>query len=74
LRFEIGRKLEGIEVSRPGFLRRGVTEVLLKHVGKTPSEKERFARVEMRSEKTELQDLRREVGMKSIIEDFAGNE
>ena len=42
-------------------------------VGKTPSEKDKLARLDMRTEKTQEQDLS-EVGMKWRGEDFAGIE
>ena len=47
------------------FLISGETIAILSIGGKMPSEKERLARVEMSSEKTEEQDLRSEVGIKS---------
>ena len=47
------------------FLINGQTSANLKIAGKIPSEKERLARVEMSSEKTEEQDLRSEVCIKS---------
>ena len=43
-------------------------------MGKTSCEKDKLARLEMRSEKTPEQDLRSEVGMKSRGEDLAGIE
>ena len=41
-------------------------------VGKVPCEKDKFARLDIRTEKTPEQDLRSEVGMKSSGEDLAG--
>jgi len=43
-RFDMGLQLEGRDLSSEGFLRRGVTEAVLKRVGNIPSEKERLAR------------------------------
>jgi hypothetical protein len=65
LRFDIGRKLDGTDESRFGFLRRGVTDAILKIEGKTPWLKERFASVAMISEKTELHDFSNDVAIKS---------
>ena len=50
----------------------GVTLAHLKEEGKRPSLNERFASVDIRSEKTPEQDLRSEVGIKSMDEDFGG--
>ena len=47
------------------FLISGETRAILNLDGKMPLEKERLARVEMSSEKTEEQDLISEVGIKS---------
>jgi hypothetical protein len=63
LRFEIGLKLAGVSSSRPGFLSNGVTEAALNMDGKTPSEKDRLASVQMSSEKTTGHDLMSEVGI-----------
>ena len=49
----------------PCFLISSETSAILNLVGKMPSEKERLARVEMSSEKTEEQDLISEVGINS---------
>ena len=49
----------------PCFLISGETSASLNLDGKVPSEKERLARVEIRSEKTEEQDFISEVGIKS---------
>ena len=54
---EIGRKLAGVSGSRPGFLRSGEMIADLNDAGKVPWLKERFARVEISSEKTELHDF-----------------
>ena len=43
-------------------------------VGKVPCEKDMFARLDIRTEKTPEQDLRSEVGMKSSGEDLTGIE
>ena len=71
-RFEIGRKLAGSEEGSPGFFENRCNLSHFEHSGKTPCEKDRLARLDMSSEKTPEQDLRREVGMKSRGEDFAG--
>ena len=42
----MGLKLDGESSSRPGFLISGVTDATLNVEGKTPSEKERLARVQ----------------------------
>ena len=47
-------------MSRPSFLISGETIVILNLDGKMPSEKERLARVEISSEKTEEQELKSE--------------
>ena len=73
-KFEIGRKLAGSVEGSPGFLRIGVTCANLNKVGKVPCEKDKFARLDMRAEKTPEQDFRSEVGMKSSGEDLAGIE
>ena len=63
------RKLAGSLEGSPGFLRVGVTWATLNMVGKTPCEKDKLARLDMRTEKTPEQDLRSEVGMKLRGED-----
>jgi hypothetical protein len=63
LRLDIGRKLAGLSGSRPGFLRSGDMIADLNEEGKVPWLKERLARVEISSEKTELHDLTRDVGI-----------
>ena len=73
-KFEIGRKLAGSVEESPGFLKIGVTCANLNMVGKVPCEKDKFARLDIRTEKTPEQDLRSEVGMKSSGEDLAGIE
>jgi hypothetical protein len=62
-KFEMGRKLAGLSASSPGFLRSGETTANLNVEGKVPWLKDRLARVEMSTEKTELHHLMREVGM-----------
>ena len=59
-RFEIGLKFAGSNVERLGFLRRGVIWESLKLSGKTPEDKERFARWVMIGVKIWEQDLMRE--------------
>jgi len=51
-----------------------VTWACLREVGKEPSEKDKFARVAINSEKTPEHDLMSDVGMKSIEELLAGDE
>ena len=63
LRLEIGQQLAGLSGSRPGFLRSGDMIADLNDEGKVPWLKEIFARVEISSEKTELHDLIRDVGI-----------
>jgi hypothetical protein len=60
---EMGRKFAGLSASSPGFLRNGETTANVNVEGKVPLLKEGLAMVEMRTEKTELHDLMREVGM-----------
>jgi hypothetical protein len=62
-KFEIGRKLAGLSSSGTGFLRRGETMADLNVQGKVPWLKDRLARTEMSTEKTDLHDLMREMGM-----------
>ena len=72
LRFEIGRKFEGSDLSRPGFLIKGLTIACLKIAGKQPSAKDKFANVQISSEKTSEHDFRSDVGMKSSLHDLLG--
>ena len=67
LRFEIGRKFEGSDLSRPGFLIKGLTIPCLKIAGKQPSAKDKFANVQISSEKMSEHDFRSDVGMKSSL-------
>ena len=53
-----------------GFFRRGVTCANLNLSGKEPWDIDRLARLEIISENTMEQDLIRDVGMKSIEDDF----
>jgi len=55
--------LEGIDLSRDGFLIRGIITALLKEVGKCPSLKERLASSAISSGKTPGQALISEVGI-----------
>ena len=59
-----------MSLSRPNFFSKGVTLAILKEKGKQPWKIERLAREDMRCEKTEEQDLMREVGIKSWRENF----
>jgi hypothetical protein len=61
LKLEMGRKLAGLLASSPGFLRSDETTENLNVEGKMPWLKDRLARVEMSTEKTELHDLMRKV-------------
>ena len=49
----MGLQFDGASLSRPCFLISGETRASLNLDGKVPSEKERLARVEMSSEKTD---------------------
>jgi hypothetical protein len=62
-KYEMRRKLAGLSASSPDFLRTGETTANLNVKVKEPWLKERLARVEMSTEKTDLHDLMREVGM-----------
>jgi hypothetical protein len=62
-KLDMGRKLAGLSASSPDFLRSGETTANLNVERKMPRLKERLARVEMITEKTELHALMREVGM-----------
>ena len=64
-RFEIGRKLAGLLISRPDFLSRGVTMACLKREGKQPVLNDKLARVDISSENRSGQDFMIDVGMKS---------
>jgi hypothetical protein len=59
--FEMGRKCAALSASSPGFLRTGEIRANLNVEGKVPWLKDRLARVEMITEKTEQHDLMREV-------------
>ena len=59
-----------MSLSSPGFLRSGVTWANLNLEGKMPSDIDRLVRCATRSEKTEVQDLMREEGMKSMGDDL----
>ena len=61
----MGLQFDGASLSRPCFLISGDTSASLNLYGKVSSQKERLARVEMSSEKTEGQDFISEVGIKS---------
>ena len=63
LRLDIGRNFTEVNGSRPGFLRSGEMIADLNDAGKVPWLKERFARVEISSEKTELHDFIRDAGI-----------
>jgi hypothetical protein len=73
-KLDIGRKLDGMSASRPGFLSSGVTIANLYLEGNEPRLKERLASVAISSEKTELHDFMRDVGMKSRGDDFGGKD
>ena len=64
--------MAGLSWSRLGFFSKGETAASLYAVGKVPWLKERLASLAIMSEKTESQDLIREVGIKSSGEDLAG--
>jgi len=64
--------LAGSDGSRFGFLRMGETEACLNLDGKTPLEKDRFARLAISSEKRAGHDLSTEVGTKSRTDVFEG--
>ena len=51
-----------------------MTWACLREDGKEPSEKDKFARVAINSEKTQEHDLISDVGIKSIDEHLAGDE
>ena len=61
-------------LSKPGFLRRGVSWASLKPLGKEPWEKERLASFAIICENTEGQDLSKVVGIKSAWEVLQFNE
>jgi len=66
----MGRKFDGILVSRPACFNSGVTCACLNRVGKLPSVNERFARRVMREMNTPLHCLIMEVETKSVGDDL----
>ena len=73
-RSEIGIYLEGSDVSRVGFLSRGIIAAWLKQAEKQPLLKQRFASSAINSAKTAAHDLTRDGGTKSTDDDFGGAE
>jgi len=70
LRLYMGRKFDGLLVSRPKCYNSGVTWASLNRVDKVPSVNERFARHVMRGMNTLLHRLIMEVGTKSMGDDL----
>jgi len=66
----MGRKFDGLLVSRPACFNSGVTCAGLNRVGKVPSVNERFARRVMRGMNTLRHPLIMEVGTKSMGDDL----
>ena len=73
-KLETGRLLEVTDLSRVGFLKRGVIIACLNLIGKTPLLKERLANAAMSSAKTYGQVLIRSGGRRSAEEDLGGIE
>jgi hypothetical protein len=73
-RFEMGLKFPGTSLSRPGFLRRGVTDAVLKRDGNVPSRNDMAAYLAINGANTSEHDFNSDVGMASMLEDLAGIE
>ena len=63
LRLEMGLRLERSDFDKPCFFKRGEISASLNLVGKVAWENDRFARWEMRREKVDAHDFKREVGI-----------
>src|SRR5277367_4366633 len=68
---KFGLKEDGSSGLREGFFINGVTCATLKASGKTPCEKDKLARSEIKTEKRVLHDLRRIGGILSTGENLA---
>ena len=71
-KFDIGRKLAGLSLSKPFFFSKGVTDATLKEKEKTPSLKDKFTKLVIIGAKMSEQAFSNDVGIVSIAEDFAG--
>ena len=71
-KFEIGRKLAQLSESKPFFFKSGVTDAVLKDVGKTPSSNDKLTNREMIGAKMSAHNFNKEVGIVSTADDFAG--